>query len=148
MTNVTQLPTKTKRVPKVAREVAEGDFERMCEAHRIEHDTAEMTEAEATEWRDDIRGPLLRDIMSGVLIVGEDGNPTYTAPGSTKGITFHRATGATLIALETYAGAKNVSNLFAAMADMTHTDRGEFGKMDAHDVQACARVAKLFLADR
>lgn len=146
MSNVSQLPKR--RVPKVAREVAEAEFERMCEAHRIEHDTADMTETEATEWRDDIRAPLVRDLMSGALIVGEDGNPTYTAPGSTRGITFHPPTGATLMALETYAGAKNIANLVAAMADMTHTDRGEFGKMAARDVQACARVAKLFLADR
>jgi hypothetical protein len=146
MSNVSQLPKR--RVPKVAREVAEAEFERMCEAHRIEHDTSEMTEDEAKEWADDIRGPLVRELMSGVLIVGEDGNPTYTAPGSTKGITFRAPTGATLMALETYAGAKNIANLVAAMADMTHTDRSEFGKMPARDVQACARVAKLFLADR
>jgi hypothetical protein len=147
MSNVTQLPNK-KRVPKVAREVAEAEFERLCEAHRVEHDTAEMTDAEATEWRDDIRAPIVREIMSGTLIVGEDGNPTYTVPGTAKGLTFHGPTGATLMALETYAGGKNIANLVAAMADMTHTDRGEFGKMAARDVQACARVAKLFLADR
>lgn len=146
MSNVSQLPKR--RVPKVAREVAEAEFERMCDAHRIDHDTSEMTEAEAKEWTEDVRGPLVRDLMSGSLIVGDNGDPTYTAPGSTKGITFHRATGATLMALETYAGTKGISNMFAAMEDMTHTGRGEFGKMDARDVQACARVAKLFLADR
>lgn len=132
---------------KIAREVAEAEFVRLCEAHRIEHDTAEMSEDELREWTE-LKDQIVRDIMAGTLIVGEDGNATYTPPGAPKGYTFHAPTGATLMALETYAGGKNIANLVAAMADMTRTDRGEFGKMAARDVQSCARVAKLFLADR
>ncbi len=132
---------------KIAKEVAEVDFLRMCDAFRIDHDTSELSEEERTEW-DDLRGTLLRDLRAGTLVVAEDGKPTYTPPGAPKGLTFHPPTGATIMALETYAGQKNIANLVAAMADMTRTDRGEFGKMNARDFQACARVAKLFLADR
>lgn len=132
---------------KVAREVAEQEFARLCEANRVDHDTADLTEAELAEWSE-LREGIVRDLERGTLIVGEDGRPTYTPPGSAKAVTFYAPTGATLMALETYAGARNISNLIAAMADMTRTDRGEFGKMPARDVQACARLAKIFLADR
>lgn len=132
---------------KIAKDVAEVEFIRMCDAFRIDHDTSELTEDERAEW-DDLRESVLRDLRAGTLIVGEDGKPTYTPPGAPKGVTFHPPTGATIIALETYAGSKNIANLVAAMADMTRTDRGEFGKMSAPDFHACTRVARLFLAAR
>lgn len=129
---------------KIAKEVAESEFVRMCEANRIEHDTADLTEEELADW-DEQRRDIVRDLRAGTLIVGEDGKPTYTPPGASKGFTFHAPTGATLMALETYAGTKQLSNTVAAMAEMTHSDRGEFGKMAAPDMRACLRVAKLFL---
>lgn len=132
---------------KIAKEVAEAEFVRLCEASRVDHDTSELSEEELAEWNG-LKEPIVRDLQVGTLIVGEDGKPTYTPPGASKGFTFHAPTGATLMALETYAGSKGISNLFAAMADMTRTDRGEFSKMSARDTQACARVAKLFLVDR
>jgi hypothetical protein len=132
---------------KIAKEVAEVDFIRMCDANRVEHDTTELTEDERKDWTE-LHKEFLRDLREGTLIVGEDGTPTYTPPGATKGITFHPPTGATYMALETYAGKKDIANFYAAMADMTRVDRGEFGKMALRDVQACMRVAKLFLAPR
>lgn len=133
--------------PKIAREVAETEFARMCEAHRIDHDTSELAADELAEWTA-LRESIVRDLARGDLIVGDDGNPTYTLPKGGKAFTFHAPTGATLMALETHGSGKNIANMIAAMADMTHTDRGEFGKMAARDVQACSRIAKLFLADR
>lgn len=133
--------------PKVAREVAEADFGRMCDAHRIDQNTGEMSEDELLEWNA-VKKLVVRDLMSGRVIVGADGLPTFTPPGASKGFTFHKATGATYIALETYAGAKNMQNMVAAMAEMTHTDRGELSKLEAADFQVCLRLGKLFLSDR
>lgn len=132
---------------KIVREVAEADFTRMCDAYRVDHDTSELGEEELAEWNA-LKDGIVRDIMRGTVIVDDGGNPTYTPTGGSKGFTFHPPTGATLMALETYAGAKNIANMIAALADMTHSDRGEFGKMPSRDVQAAGRLAKLFLADR
>lgn len=131
---------------KVAKEVAEKDFERMCEANRISFDTSELDDEERAEF-DEIRGRIVLDICSGRLAVDGDGRPVYTPPNG-KSITFHPATGATLMALETHPKGKDVSNLIAAMADMTHTDRSTFSKLAATDFKACCRIANLFLADR
>lgn len=130
---------------KIAREVAEREFVRLCEAYRIDHDTSEMTDKELADWNG-LKDGIVRDLRLGTLIVDNDGRPTYTPAGASTGYTFHPATGATLMALETYGSGKNISNLAAALAEMTRTDRGEFSKMAARDFQACGRLAQLFLA--
>lgn len=139
-------PTKPKAPPKIAREVAEAEFERMCDARRIEHDASELTDDEKAEWLE-LRGSLVRMIMRGALVVGENGDPTYTPPGG-PALTFHPATGATLMALETHPGGKTIANMMAALTEMTRTDAGTFAKLLAPDAQACSRIGKLFLADR
>lgn len=130
---------------KVATEVAEAEFLRLCEANRVDTDTSELTEEERRDW-EGLKGDIVKDIRRGTLIVGEDGKPTYTPPGSSKGYTFHPATGATLMALESYGSGKNISNLVAAMAEVTRTaDRGEFSRLPAKDFQACSRIMRLFI---
>lgn len=133
---------------KIAKEVAEAEFDRMCVAFRIDCSTDELDEKELAEWTE-VRGKIVQDLRTGALVVGEDGKPTYTPPvAGADSLTFHPPTGATLMALETYAGEKGISNLVAAMADMTRRDRGLFGKMARPDFQVCSRLAGLFLADR
>lgn len=133
---------------KVAREVAESEFHRMCDARRIDTDTSVMTPDERGEW-DSLREGIIKDVMAGSIVIAEDGTPTFTpANGSGKIFAFHPPTGATLLALETYAGGKNIANFMAAMAEMTHVDRAEFGKMGMRDVSSCIRLAKLFLSDQ
>lgn len=129
---------------KIEKETAEQDFLRLCEANRVDTDTSELTDEERREW-ESLKGDIVKDIRRATLIVGEDGKPTYTPPGAPKGYTFHPATGATLMALETYGSGKSVSNLVAAMAEVTRTDRGEFSKLPAKDFQACARLIRLFI---
>jgi hypothetical protein len=141
------MSTASKATPKVAREVAESEFLRICDAFRIEHDTSALPADELEEWKD-LTEPIIRNIMRGIIIVDDEGKPTYTPPGAAAGVTFHFPTGATLTALETYPREKQIANMMAAIAEMTHTDRSDFGKMRAADVQACCRLGKLFLADR
>jgi len=139
-------PAKPKAPPKVAREVAEAEFERMCAARRVEHDTSELEADEKAEFAE-LRGSIVRMIMRGMLVVGESGDPTYSPVGSPP-LTFYPATGATLMALETHPGGKGIANMMAALTEMTRTDAGTFAKLAAPDAQACSRIGKLFLADR
>lgn len=136
----------SKSTPKVALEVAESEFERMCTAHRIDTDVSAFAPDELAEWLA-LKGGIVRDIQSATVVVGESGDPTYHVPGG-KSYTLRAATGSTLMALETYANTKQIGNMVAAMAEMAQVDRGEFGRMHARDVQAISRIAKLFLADR
>jgi len=130
---------------KVAKEVAEAEFVRLCEANRIDLDTSDMTEDVQKEW-DSLKDDIVRDIRLGTLIVGEDGKPTYTPPGASSGFTFNAATGATFIAAR--AKQNDIESTVLALADMARVDRGTFSKLHARDFRACTRIARLFLADR
>lgn len=130
---------------KVAEEVAEQEFDRMCAAARIDTDTSEMNEKDLAVWTAQRRS-IVKDIRRGTLIVGDDGMPTYTPPGGAKGFTFHLPTGATLIAAK--SRENDIEGTCLALADMTREDRGTFSKLDRFDLYACARLAGLFLADQ
>jgi hypothetical protein len=137
---------------KVAREVADSEFERLCSSHRIETDMAELTDDEKKDWLE-LRGGIVKDIMRGSLVIAEDGAPTFSTTTGGAGaaitqFTFRPPTGATLLALETYAGGKNIANFMAAMADMARVDRSEFAKLDMREVNSLMRIAKLFLSDQ
>lgn len=136
----------TAKQPKVAKEVAEADFDRMCEKFRVDLDPANMTPDEAKDLGE-LRKMIVRDMMTGALIVSPEGLPTFH-PTSGKAVTFNPPTGATLMALETHAPQKAIANQLAAMTDMCEGKAGDFAKMPARDVQICSRLAKLFLADQ
>ena len=132
--------------PKVAEDVAAAEFSRMCAANRIDEDESELTKDELEEWRAMCR-PIIRDIRRGKLVIDAEGRPVYTTEEG-KALTFNRATTATFIALETYGKGKDVSNMIAAVGDLTGTGKGELSKLMAPDVHVCSRVIRLFLADR
>lgn len=131
---------------KVAAEVAALEFARMCEANRIDQDESKLDAKELGEWLE-LRGKVINDICRGALVVDAEGRPVFS-PESGKALTFNPATGSTLMALETHGKGKDVSNMVAAMADMTGANKGDFARMGARDFQACGRLARLFLADR
>lgn len=131
---------------KVAAEVAESEFSRMCEAFRVEQDTSELDEKELESWNE-LRGGIVRDIQRGLLVIDPEGLPIYTPPGG-KPIKFNKPTGATLMALETHAKGKDISNTVAAMGDMTETNKGEFSRLAVQDFRACMRLTNLFLSDQ
>jgi hypothetical protein len=131
---------------KVAAEVAAAEFDRMCVAMRIETDLAELDEEELEAWNG-LRDPIIKDIMRGQLAIDAEGRAVYSPIGG-KPLTFNAPTGATLMALETYGKGKDVSNMMASIADMTGSAKGELSRLAARDVQACGRLARLFLADQ
>jgi len=132
--------------PKIAEEVAQADFLRMCETFRVDLDESSMTKDEKADLAS-MRAELVKDIMAARIIVGTDGRPTYH-PATGKPLTFNTPTGATMMALETYPPAKQIANTMAAMTEMTESKAGDFAKMAARDLQRCSRLAKLFLADQ
>ena len=131
---------------KVATEVAEQEFSRMCAANRIDEDESELDKDELKEWKE-MRAPIVRDICRGKLMIDAEGRPVWTTEEG-KALAFNRATAATFIALETYGKGKDVSNMMAAIADMTGSGKGELSKLMAGDFHGCSRIARLFLADR
>lgn len=128
---------------KVAEEVALQEFERMCAAHRVDIDESELSEKERQDFHD-TRGKIVKAIRLGTLVVAETGLPTYTPRDGGDPLTFHPATGATMMALESCGKDKNIANLMAAMTDMTRSAKGTFSKLSARDFTFCTHLATLF----
>lgn len=131
---------------KVAREVAEAEFDRMCTLRRVNTDPEEMT-AEEYESLLEVKAKLVRVIERGELVVNENGDPVFTPPvPGAKSITFYRPTGATFMAMDGDDG--NQSRLVRVITDMTHSAKGEIAKLEAPDYVVCSKLANLFMAGR
>lgn len=128
---------------KIAEDVAEKEFDRICAANRIDVDVSALDEEDLKDWLEQ-RGKIVLDIRRGKLVVDAEGKPVYT-PATGGSLTFHPATGATVMALETYKD-KGVSNQVAVMEELTRSGRGTFAKLPLADFQACRRVANLFFS--
>lgn len=134
------------RDAKVAREVAESEFERMCAARRIETDLSELAGDDAESFTA-IRKRVVRAIERGELVVTDAGDPIYTPPvPGAKSLTFYKPTGATFMAMDN--GKGNMARMVDALTEMTRSARGEISKLDAPDFQFCQSLATLFLAPR
>jgi hypothetical protein len=123
---------------KMGEDVALAEFERMCSLARVDTDESTMDDESRTKWRE-LKGDLVKLIRTGAIVVDETGAPTCA------GLKFRAPTGATFIALETYGEGKNMSNMAAAMCEMTGSDKGTFAKLHGRDFQDCSKIATLFL---
>jgi hypothetical protein len=128
---------------KVALEVAQQDFERMCVARRVLLDQAGWDEVDIATFKV-LRDRVERSICVGALRVEQDGTPVFTAQGGVqKGKEFKLkpATGACLIAQD---GKLQAAKVFAALAEMSGQNVGEFGKLEIPDFEVLSTLYSLF----
>lgn len=131
---------------KVAREVAEAEFERFVEAMDLELDDARM-DTEDRKSFSELRDRVVRCIEQGHLVVDEKGQPVYTprAGNHTQPITFHEPTGASFMAMDSKKKGQDIAKMYAVMADMTHLDAKVFASMANRDLKVCQAIVSLFL---
>lgn len=135
---------------KVARDVAEAEFERMCTARRVCTDVDQL-DADDITGLDDIRKKVVRAIVAGDLVVEENGDPVYTPPvAGAKSLHFHKPTSATYMAMDGKSDDAQGSHMrmVRAVTEMTRSNKGEISKLEAPDYQVCQSIAQLFLASR
>lgn len=131
---------------KIAREVAEAEFDRFVEVMDIAASTADM-DAEDKKGFLEQKDRIVKAVMSGALIVNDNGEPVYT-PARTKdadALTFHEPTGASLMAMDRKKKTEDVGKLYATMGDMTKTHANTFSKMKMPDLKVCMAITTLFL---
>lgn len=131
---------------KVAREVAENEFQRFVDLMMLDVDVSKMDVEESKSFNQQ-REIILTAIQRGNMVVDDEGQPIYT-PVSDEGgpITFYEPTGATFMAMDGKKKNADMSKLFAAMADMTRQPPIRFAKMKNRDTKVCMAVFTLFLA--
>ncbi|ARB06255.1 hypothetical protein SppYZU01_18 [Shewanella phage SppYZU01] len=131
---------------KVAKEVAEQEFQRFVDAMDLDVDPADMDEDDKKGFQQQ-KDRVIAAIQSGALVVNDKGEPVYT-PQRTKDadtITFHEPTGASLMAMDRKKKSEDIGKLYAAMGDMTGAHPSTFAKMKMADLKVCMAVTTLFL---
>jgi hypothetical protein len=131
---------------KVAKEVAEAEFDRFVKAMDLDVDPSDMSEEDKEAFQQQ-KERLVGAIQSGALTINDDGEPVFT-PQRTKDadtLTFHEPTGASLMAMDRKKKSEDIGKLYAAMADMTRSHSSTFSKMRMADLKVCMAITTLFL---
>lgn len=131
---------------KIAKEVAEAEFDRFAEAMDLDVDPADMDEEDKKSFEQQ-RQRVVKAIQSGSLVINENGEPVFT-PQRTKDaepLTFHEPTGASLMAMDRKKKTEDIGKLYATMGDITKTHASTFSKMPMGDLKICMALVTLFL---
>ncbi len=131
---------------KIAVEVAEAEFERLCELRRIDIDTTDMTEKEADDFQK-LRKLVVKALRARTLLVLEDGQASYTPPvQGSKALVFRMPKGATFMALDSAKSKGDQAKMAALIVDMTGCSPGDPSALDAPDYVFCSKLVGFFLA--
>lgn len=129
---------------KIAAEVCEVEFKRLCVARRIDCDETAMTPDERKSFGE-AKAKILRLMMRGELKVGPapDTLPVFTPPGG-KPITFYKATGATLMAQDGFGPHDHVGRVTSVATEMTKSTPGDLSKLDLEDFRSVSDITNFF----
>jgi len=129
----------------VAREVAEAEFERFCEAMDLDIDASRM-DADDIKGFEEVKAVIVRAIERQHVVIDDRGQPVFTPQsGDGRAITFYEPTGATFMATDAHKKGHDVAKMIAVLADMTRTDAKTFAKLASRDFKVCQTFVKLFL---
>jgi hypothetical protein len=134
--------------PKVAREVADGEFDRWVEAMGLSRkvDPSTLSDEDKKSLAEQ-KGILVEALMSGSLVLNEENCFVFTPTlGVREPITFYEPTGASLMATDAVKLGNVVQKQFRFLADMTRQGAQRFSAMKVRDLSVCLAVAALFLA--
>lgn len=130
---------------KVAREVAEEDFNRFCDEMDVDRNLARMPEEDAKAFND-VKENLLDALQIGVLEIDSDGTAVvYPKKGDIKQIKFNELCGADYVAMDNKKETQSFAKMFALMGSITKLPPATFSKLKKFDAKVCLSIAKLFL---
>lgn len=131
----------------VAKEVAEAEFERLCDSHGVAHDESTMSADELDDFSK-LKARIVKPIQAGRLTIGDGGEATYSPETPGVGpLTFRHATGATFIAMDGRDGKQPGQNtrLQLGITELTRSAPGTVSKLRVPDMNVCAALVNLFL---
>ena len=131
---------------KIAKEVAEQEFNRFVESMDLDVDPADMDEDDRKGFTQQ-KDRVIAAIQSGALVIKDSGEPVFTPhrTNDADAITFHEPTGASLMAMDRKKKTEDIGKLYAAMGDITKTHANVFSKMKMADLKVCMAITTLFL---
>jgi len=129
---------------KVDQETADREFERFATAMDLEIDTSKMDEEDRKGFEQQ-RGRVIKAIMTGSLVINEDGEPVFTPSFEGNALTFYEPTGGTYMAMDRKKNSENMARMATVMAEMTKTSPKTFANMKNRDFKVCLAITLLFM---
>ncbi len=133
---------------KVAKEVAEAEFDRFVDCMDLDVDTSDMDAEDLTAFNKQ-KGRIISAVQSGALVFNEDGEAIYTPQHKRSknkdAITFHERTGASLMAMDGKKKNHDVAKTYAVMADMCKVHPSTFAGLVGTDVKVCEALFALLM---
>jgi len=132
----------------VEKETARAEFERFAAAWDIDTDLADMEEDDRSgfnKWK----RTIVRVMMSGHLVVGDTGDPSYTLRWptvKTGQLDFRVPGGKALLDFDRFKDTHNIHKIMSYMGNFTGQPDAIFGQMDGRDLKVCQALAVIFLA--
>lgn len=129
------------KTEKIAPEMAEAEFDRMCELLDIDLTTKDEADAESLAT---VRGTIVKAIQSGDMTIGDDGLPTLATKAGAA-LAFTMPTGATLLEGDKAPEGHGTRRTYLLIGALT---RGKFtpAKCTVKEVSVLTAVMSLFLA--
>lgn len=126
----------------VAKEVAEADFERFCNAQRIDLDFEDFTDEDRQAFEGHQK-KIVKAIRRGSMVVNDQNEAVFTCNAGT--VVFKQPKASCLLAMDRAKKGQDTKAMFDVMGDMVGQHPSVFGRMDTVDAKVCLAVASLFL---
>lgn len=133
--------------PKVAREVAQDEFNRFCDSMDIDNNTDAMTEEDAKSFEEP-KAAIIRAIMEGSLVIGPEGEPEYTPKNSPKvgTLIFREPNGADYMAMDRKKEGQNIAKMWTLAESVTKSVPGTIANLRNRDLKVVRAIMQLFMA--
>ena len=129
---------------KVAREVAEADFERFCEMLAAYSEAPDLKDEEDRKSFNENKGRFIKAVMSGSLVVADDGTATYTPSIGGAPFVFREPTAAMVTAIDRHKMSHSVTKQLAMIASFAGRPEGEIGKLPVRDMRVLNSIVNGF----
>ncbi len=133
---------------KVAKEVAEAEFDRFVDMMDLDFDAADMDADDISSFKKQ-KTRIIKVIKSGALVINDDGEAVYTPcnPKSKykEAITFHERSGVSLMAMDGKKKGHEVAKTYAIMANMCGLHPGDFANLVGVDIKVCEALFALLM---
>lgn len=124
-------------------EMAEQEFDRMCDAMGVETDLTGENDETVTGFND-LKRKVCRALMTGALRLSDEGRPVYTTVGG-ETLAFKEMTGAVLMAMDRGKPGENTAKMFTVIKELTGGGVAP-SRLKPKDVRVLFALVSLFLA--
>lgn len=133
---------------KVAKEVAEQEFQRFADSFEIDTNVDAMPADDAASFKSQ-RDRIVAQIVKGRATVGDGGNIIFRARRAADNeeieLTFRVPTGDAYIRMDNHKDRESVHKMFSFLGSMTGQPPKLFSALDGRDTRFCMGIASLFL---